>query len=116
MADPIRQMAYLKKHPGVNIRRYELLTVLVDFIENEHDPERPDGEHRGTNGATPSVLGWWKLFNERAPRYKFKRMAYQTFLDHVRKLKDEGLISKKRGLICIEEAEWKRPANLPLVK
>ena len=113
MADPVRQMAYLKTHPGVNIRRHELLTVLVDFIENERDPLHPDG--KGTNGATPSELGWWKLFNERAPRYGFRRMAYSTFIDHVRKLIDDGLICKKRGLICVERADWKRPDGLPLI-
>ncbi len=112
--DAVRQLTYLRYNPGVNIRRYELLTILVDFVEGVRELEKDD-QMRGTFGATPSELGWWKLFNSRAEQYGFRRMAYSTFIDHVRKLKDEGLIIKKYGLICMTGAAWRRPDHLPLV-
>jgi len=115
MVDVIRQMTYLKYNPGLNIRRYELLTVLVDFVEGVWE-EGKDEHERGTHGPTPSELGWWKLFNSRAKQYGFRCMAYSTFKDHVRRLIDEGLISRKYGLICITDADWKRPAHLPLIE
>lgn len=100
-ADPVLQLAYIRR-TGKNIRRYEILTVLIDFAKE-------------TQGPTPSVRGLCRLFNRRCHRYGFMPIPYGTFQAHISKLIAEGLIEKKEGLLCVVDANWKPPNNLPLI-
>jgi hypothetical protein len=104
MADAARTLAYLKRTKK-NLRRYEILTVLVDFAKSH-------------NGATPGERALWRQFQADGPSYGFAPMSYYTFLTHMKTLVDDDkLIQKRDGVIVIPHSKWRAIKKLlPTIK
>lgn len=96
---PKPRVAASKKNQPKHLRRHDVLAVLLDIAKDYC-------------GSLPNVRGLWLMFQVRAKKRKFKRMALSTFRTHIRELIKDGSICRKDGVIYIPKSHWRPPRNL----
>jgi hypothetical protein len=101
---PARSQAYLDRNPNVNLRRHEVLTVLVDWTKKH-------------GGITPCERELWRYFKLHAGDFGFNPMGYSTLRRHLDTLiKKDKVVDKKDGVIFFPgQPAWRPPKGLPLV-